>query len=177
MNGGLSSREFQSWNFPSTSGGKDLQLTVEIWKGQGGLPTSFTVRDSNNSVISRSLQSGNKPNKTTIKELYDSAIEQETLRNLKLDKRPQVGELNADTATMQKLKDFNERYDRMKSVLGIDVKDDGGLGRFAVIQGVDAVALDQSYEPDTFMNLLNRSKVVIQKDELKYSKAMKTGAL
>jgi len=52
----------------------------------------------------------------------------------------------------------------------------GDEGRFAVMRGYDAVALNHSYKPKTFMNLLNRSKVVIQQDELPYVQAKKTGA-
>lgn len=88
---------------------------------------------------------------------------------------PKPGAL--DPASQKKLKDLNDSVEQTKKVMGLDSRDDGGLGRFGVVRGYDAIALDRSYEPNTFLNLLNRSKVVIQKDELPYSQGKKTGAL
>ncbi|MBW4692212.1 MAG: DUF3626 domain-containing protein [Lyngbya sp. HA4199-MV5] len=79
--------------------------------------------------------------------------------------------------TQQKLKALRDKIDAVKHVMGLNLGDTNGISYFAMIKGYDAVALNQSYEKKTFMTLLNRSKVVIQKDELDYTKAKKTGAL
>ncbi|MBW4635800.1 MAG: DUF3626 domain-containing protein [Iphinoe sp. HA4291-MV1] len=51
----------------------------------------------------------------------------------------------------------------------------GSSGRFAVMRGIDAIALNNSYEPKTFMNLLNRGKVIVQDTNLDYSVGIKKG--
>jgi hypothetical protein len=77
----------------------------------------------------------------------------------------------------QRLQDLDADVTRIKSQMGLDDRDSGGLGRYAVARGYDAVALNQSYEANTFMNLLNRSKVIIDRDPLTYQQGQKTGAL
>ncbi|HEY9825107.1 MAG TPA: hypothetical protein V6D19_06645, partial [Stenomitos sp.] len=84
-------------------------------------------------------------------------------------------QLNAKIAATGDLR-LQAEHDQVLSVLGLDTRDVGALGRFAVLQGIDFVALDRSYEPKTFGNLLNRSKILIQKDPLDWNKAKQTGA-
>lgn len=84
---------------------------------------------------------------------------------------------NLSPAIQRQIRKLNDNVERTKEILGLDPHDQGALGRFGVVRGYDAIALDQSYEPNTFMNLLNRSKVVIQQDPLSYNQAKKTGAL
>jgi Inorganic Pyrophosphatase/Protein of unknown function (DUF3626) len=56
---------------------------------------------------------------------------------------------------------------RMRELLFGD-EGTGSSGRFGVIMGYDAIALDKSYSPKTFMNLLNRSKVLVQDTSVGY---------
>ncbi|MBW4675938.1 MAG: DUF3626 domain-containing protein [Desmonostoc geniculatum HA4340-LM1] len=51
----------------------------------------------------------------------------------------------------------------------------GTSGRYAVARGVDAIALNNSYEKDSFMNLLNRGKVIVQDKDLSYADGKKKG--
>ena len=69
--------------------------------------------------------------------------------------------------------DFDGRVRQVRTILGLGNNE---ISNLAVIRGYDAVALDQSYEPTTFMNLLNRSKVYIQDQPLDWKRAKKTGA-
>lgn len=112
-------------------------------------------------------------------------IQKETLARTGFASPPVKGAV--DTATQKKIDDLSENVYKTFAVLGIsnsdpnrygkgNSADQGALGRFGVIRGYDAIALNHSYEPDTFMNLLNRSKVTIQQDPLDYKRAMKTGA-
>lgn len=87
-----------------------------------------------------------------------------------------------DHVTKAKVSAFDDRVERAKKTMGLiddhnDQSDLGGgtSGRFAVIRGVDAVALNNSYEPDRFMNLLNRTIVKVQQDNPKYVDLMKKG--
>ncbi len=80
-------------------------------------------------------------------------------------------------------KPVRDKANRMRQVLGITSKDDdppgdngdGTSGRYAVIKGYDAVALDNSYEPNTFMNILNRSKTFVQDTNLSYNEGKRKG--
>ncbi|NDJ20979.1 DUF3626 domain-containing protein [Nostoc sp. B(2019)] len=70
-----------------------------------------------------------------------------------------------------KVAEVEERARKMRSVLGLPPDGDQGAGtsgRYAVVKGVDAVALNNSYEKDSFMNLLNRSKVNVQDTDLSF---------
>lgn len=69
--------------------------------------------------------------------------------------------------------DFDGKVRQVRSILGLGGNE---ISNLAVIRGYDAVALDQSYEPTTFMNLLNRSKVYIQDQPLDWNRAKKLGA-
>lgn|GEM_PF-5108507 len=77
-----------------------------------------------------------------------------------------------------KLKEIEQKSKKMREVLGIMPKKDlenGTSGRYAVVRGIDAVALNNSYEKKSFMNLLNRSKVVVQDENLSYADGKKKG--
>jgi hypothetical protein len=50
-----------------------------------------------------------------------------------------------------------------------------GSGRFATIKGYDAVALDRSYESETFMLALNRRKTIVQDTNLDFADAQSRG--
>ena len=76
-------------------------------------------------------------------------------------------------AVQKQLADFDTKFNQMKDVLFGDIGGNNSSGRFAVIRGYDAIKLDKSYEPDRFMNLLNRSKVLIQTNELDYTTGAK----
>ncbi len=49
-------------------------------------------------------------------------------------------------------------------------------GRLAVIRGYDAIVLNQSYQQNSFMNLLNRSKTIVQDTDLGFKDGQKIGA-
>jgi hypothetical protein len=51
----------------------------------------------------------------------------------------------------------------------------GSSGRFAVARGYDAIALNGSYEPNSFMNLLNRTVVTVQDKPIAYGTAKSLG--
>jgi hypothetical protein len=51
----------------------------------------------------------------------------------------------------------------------------GSSGRFAVARGYDAIALNGSYEPNSFMNLLNRTVVTVQDKPVAYGTAKRLG--
>lgn len=68
---------------------------------------------------------------------------------------------------------LDDRVRKMKTMLGLD---HNGESNLAVIKGYDAVALNQSYQKDVFMNLLNRSAVYVQKDPLDWNRAKTKGA-
>jgi hypothetical protein len=72
-------------------------------------------------------------------------------------------------AGQKQLADFDKKFNQMKDVIFGDIGRSDCSGRFAVIRGYDAIKLNKSYEPDRFMNLLNRSKVLIQGNELDYN--------
>lgn len=124
-----------------------------------------------------SVGANGRPTKMSHFSLVNDYGVQTTLAKNGWTVRPKTGDYNMDPANVQKIQDLKDEHKSTLHVLGLDDDDEGGLGRFAVLQGVDMIALDQSYEPFTFGNLLNRSKVVTQKDPLDYKKAMKTGAL
>lgn len=78
-------------------------------------------------------------------------------------------------ADPKKIAEIDRKAKAMREVLIGDNGRPPSSGRFAVIRGYDAIALDQSYAKDTFMNLLNRSKVLVQDTDLSYADAMKKG--
>lgn len=76
-----------------------------------------------------------------------------------------------------KRSEINKKAAALRKVLIGDYhKPPSSSGRFAVIRGHDAIALDMSYAKNTFMNLLNRSKVLVQDTDLSYADAMDKGA-
>jgi len=80
---------------------------------------------------------------------------------------PTTGTPTLTKAQRQQLQDVDDRASRIADVLYGD-QGNGASGRYAVIHGIDAIALNGSYEPKTFMNLLNRSKVLIEDTPFKY---------
>jgi hypothetical protein len=136
------------------------------FKSNGSFGKTYTFTDENGKVV----QGRNM--KDAISRATAAVIAQKN----KADAL-KISGLKADpNVSSQALKEFDDRVETTKKALGLDGYDSGSLGRFAVVRGYDAIALDNSYEPDTFMNLLNRSKVTIQKDPLDWTQAKKTGA-
>lgn len=78
----------------------------------------------------------------------------------------------SNSSAVQAFNDFDSKVKRIKKLLLGD-EQNGTSGRFAVAKGYDAVKLSQSYAPDNFMLLLNRSKVLVQDGELKYNSAIR----
>lgn len=78
----------------------------------------------------------------------------------------------SNSSAVQAFNDFDSKVKRIKKALLGD-EQNGTSGRFAVAKGYDAVKLSQSYAPDNFMLLLNRSKVLVQDGELKYNSAIR----
>ncbi len=82
------------------------------------------------------------------------------------------------TSLAQALKNIKDQAQAMRDLFGLPPNGDGGSGtsgRFAVMRGIDAIALNNSYEPKTFMNLLNRGKVIVQDTNLDYSVGIRKG--
>jgi hypothetical protein len=82
-----------------------------------------------------------------------------------------------------KTNELKAKVAKMKSVLGVAAHYDnppgdrrsGTSGRYAVVRGYDAVALNNSYEPKNFMNLMNRSAVYVQDTDLPYYDGINKG--
>ncbi|WP_292798840.1 hypothetical protein [Nostoc sp. NMS7] len=72
------------------------------------------------------------------------------------------------------LQQLKEKANKLRLVLWGDLGD-GASGRYAITHGIDAIALNKSYQPNTFMNLLNRSKVTVQDTNLKFTDGQKKG--
>ncbi len=165
--------ETQEWEFPSKTGGSALKVTVVRRTSQHSPTDVFEVKDNRGKILATIYQAGKTLRPATIRDVFTQITEQETLKSLNLKGKPVLGQINDPTAA-RKVKALHDQVQRTREVLGLNPN---GHSNLAVIRGYDAVALDQSYEPKTFMILLNRSKVVIQQDELSYRQGSKTGAL
>lgn len=165
--------------FPGAVFDEDQYVTIPV---QGRLPIGFkVVKDSATLSGKPTFFYTDADGKTQKFNKQADAIaagtkdwyRRQAARNLGYPEFPVPGK--SDSATQQKLADFDKKVSRMGEVLYGDTGS-GASGRFGVIRGVDAIALDQSYEPKTFMNLLNRSKVMVQDTELTYKDGSKKGA-
>lgn len=165
MNGGLKTKHTYSIG----TGADKLTFTIDEGQGfrsNGSFGKIYTFTDENGKVVQG----------RSMKDAISRATAAATDQKSKADALKATG-LKSDPNTASKaVKEFDDRVATAKKALGLDGYDSGSLGRFAVIRGYDAIALDNSYEPNTFMNLLNRSKVTIQKDPLDWKQAKKTGA-
>jgi hypothetical protein len=74
----------------------------------------------------------------------------------------------------KKLKAIDKQADAMREFL-IGDQGEGTSGRLAVIRGYDAVALNNSYQANSFMLLLNRSKVMVQDTDIDFATGQKIG--
>ncbi|RCJ20156.1 hypothetical protein A6S26_05390 [Nostoc sp. ATCC 43529] len=83
-------------------------------------------------------------------------------------------ESNQGSNKASELKKIEDKAQKARDVLFGDIGN-GTSGRYAVTRGVDAVALNNSYEKDSFMNLLNRGKVIVQDKDLSYADGKKKG--
>lgn len=167
--------EFMDFKVPSTSGKAPKTFTVERYSAltmTGNRQNTFAIRDSDGAIVASHTQASAKASSATLKKLFDGATEHEVLKQSGFDRPPKIGDIS-DPVAAKKVKQFDDSLDRTKQVLGLD---HNGYSRLAVIRGYDGVALDQSYEPDTFLNLLNRSKITVQDDPLDWKRAKKTGA-
>lgn len=172
-NGGT--QEEQEWTIKATNG-ETITKTVFVDKHPAYPATAHSLNaDSSRQNIS--IGKSGRPISQSHFNLVEDHGHEKILANNGWKIKPRVGDYNLDPADVQKIASLDDEHEVIKHVLGLNDKDMGALGRFAVLQRIDMLALDQSYEPLTFGNLLNRSKVVIQKDPLDYRKAMKTGAL
>ena len=77
----------------------------------------------------------------------------------------------------KKIQEIDRQVASMKRVLMGDNGNPPSSGRFATIRGYDAIALERSYQPDVFMNLLNRSKVIVQDANLTFKDGKAGGLL
>ncbi len=173
-NGGMSTTETQNWSVPTQTGKGTLDLTVEKRVSAYSSGATYIVKDKNGNAIA-SVQQATKtkpPTQATIKAIVDSVVERQTLEANGYTERPKAGEFN-DPAVSKRVRDFDGQVGKLETILGLG---DNEISNLAVIRQYDAVALDQSYEPTTFMNLLNRSKVVIQDQPLDWNRAKKLGA-
>jgi len=81
----------------------------------------------------------------------------------------------ASTPAQRKaLDDLDKKVMDAKDLLTGDTGS-GSSGRFAVARGYDAIALNGSYEPNSFMNLLNRTVVTVQDKPIAYGTAKRLG--
>jgi hypothetical protein len=171
-NGGTESEEI--WEIQGN--GQTIKQTVYVQKIPGLNATAHTL-NPDGSRSSMAVGKTGRPASMSHSSMVEKAGHAEVLAKNGWQSKPKTGEFNVTDADKQKTKGLDDDYALTRQVLGLNDADEGSLGRFAVLRGVDMVALDRSYEPTTFGNLLNRSKVVIQKDPLAWSKAKNTGAL
>lgn len=175
-NGGGTKFETQEWEYAGKNG-KPIKFAIERYTTTGitgNRVNTFALRDPKTGAVVASVsQASTKPTKATIQKMFDDVTEKSVLTDLGLKKPPRVGDVDGDPAAAQRLKDFDAKVKRTEEVLGLDYN---GESRLAVVKGYDAVALNESYEPKTFMNLLNRSKITVQDDPLDWNRAKKTGA-
>lgn len=111
-----------------------------------------------------------KTKKDAIAKGHQAAVARKTqadaLKATGLKTPPGKGQLSP--VQQRELAKLDDRVRNMKKVLGLEKNGESNL---AVIKGYDAVALNQSYQKDVFMNLLNRSAVYVQKDPLDWDRA------
>jgi hypothetical protein len=77
-------------------------------------------------------------------------------------------------AKQKALDDLDKKVGAAQNLLTGDTGS-GTSGRFAVARGYDAIALNKSYQPDSFMNLLNRTVVTVQDKPIAYGTAKRLG--
>jgi hypothetical protein len=165
----------QRWSLKGIDGA-EVELTVFVQKSKS-LPTTAAFVDAQGNKKSLRVGSNGNLLPSSRPFLLDDLAEREVLSRNKWSSKPKSGEYDLPDAVRKQITTIEDDYALTRQVLGLDLRDDGSLGRFGVLRGVDMIALDKSYEPKTFGNLLNRSKVVIQKDPLDWTKAKTTGAL
>jgi hypothetical protein len=85
-----------------------------------------------------------------------------------------VDTASATPAQRKALDDLDKKVGAAQNLLTGDTGG-GSSGRFAVARGYDAIALNGSYEPNSFMNLLNRTVVTVQDKPVAYGTAKRLG--
>lgn len=106
-----------------------------------------------------------------------TAAEQKQIRSLSAKRRGQATKLKAAKEPIQARANAvkntlfgdasNFAYDAVKNAKG-------NSGRYAAAKGYDAVKLNNSYRKDNFMLLLNRSKTLVQDDEVDWNTGVDT---
>lgn len=155
----------------------------EIPRMFGGKNPHYEIHAPDGTKIANTFGTTFINKKDAISEALNHYIEQKALKNTGLKVKPTPGS-SIDSTTQAKLKTLKDTFETTKNVLFGDTKDEMTgkyhycSGRFATIRGYDAIALKDGWGKgksgeSRFMNLLNRSKVTIQKDELNYKTALK----
>jgi hypothetical protein len=88
-----------------------------------------------------------------------------------------LGPVNIMAATPAQRKALDDLDTKVENARGLLTGDtgSGSSGRFAVARGYDAIALNGSYEPNSFMNLLNLTVVTVQDKPIAYGTAQRLG--
>lgn len=154
---------------PSTKGGKSWEakdfVIHERLMNNASFSAKFALTDTSGNVVSL-----HKTKADAAKAAIDEQIKKQAFEKANVTQPPGLATLSS--TGQKKLADFDARFQRMKDVVFGDTGQDTS-GRYATLRGYDAIQLNKSYEPDRFMNLLNRSKVMIQSNELDYKTGLK----
>lgn len=170
-------------NLKHKKGGQDLQIEGSVEEVAGPFGSIvYKIKDKNGQEIIPNYYKnlGHSEytaitKKQALDDLMSHHIEKQALKNTGFSSPPDSKNVSnaVDSKTFQKIKDLEDAHNTLKQVFYGD--EGGGVsGRFATIHGYDAIALKNGWGQDSngdprFMNLLNRSKVIIQKDELDFN--------
>jgi hypothetical protein len=158
-NGGLRKKH----TYAVSAGG--VSVDFEISEEKAGRASLWRYQDTDGVWQSSSLGGAvNKAQEIAIKKFAAN----EALKNSGFTSAPQSPS-EVKSATLKSTNEF-------AAVAGLNDVDSTSLGRYAVMRGYDAYILDDSYAPNTFAVMLNRSKVVVQADEHSYSTWKTKGA-
>lgn len=159
---------------PATKNGKprvmDVQLATSNYIFGGGV--SYSLQDKNGNTLTALPDRPNANNYfSNQKEAFAAALAWQEHFDATGDtasrRAPKVGDIDPDIAT--EIRKVEIGVDKAKDILTGDAAVDKVSGRLAIIQGYDGIVLNDSYEPDRYFNLLNRSIVTIQKDSLPFN--------
>lgn len=137
----------------------DVEKETDLFGLSGGATWNYTKPDGSKGTA--------KTLKAAIAAGTQAHYAKEAAKRLGFADIPVVNQAGTDPVTQRKLKDLDDRATRLGNVLYGD-EGNGASGRYAAIHGIDAIALNGSYEPKTFMNLLNRGKVLVEDTPFKY---------
>lgn len=155
---------------PATKGGAPRVMDVKIERGTIGV--NYFLLDKNGKGIQGLPESPNSGNwYGSQKEILEAAMKWQAhfdaTGSTDVSYAPSPGTI--DPASKAAIAKLEKQVDAARNTILGDAASDKVSGRLAIIQGYDGIVLNDSYEPDRYFNLLNRSIVTIQQDSLPYN--------